>query len=123
MRTGMNLTKSEHYIIRLHKMLARLLSVIERIMLTWKNIFYLFSRKAKAVKLMKTGEIFEVQARQTAIEYFEKAEKISKVTVIHLNEADRISDFFLKSKRPWNGILQRKPDAGGNLYMGSHSLL
>jgi len=123
MRKEMKLTGREIFTIRLHKQFARLLYIFEHIMRTGKYIFLLFSRKARAVDLMKTGEIFEVQGEtERAIEYFEKAlKKYPKLADVHLN----LCRSYLRQLAPEKAkeyvmlILQKNPDSPeANLYMG-----
>jgi len=123
MRKEMTLTGREIFTIRLHKQFARLLYIDERLMRTGKYIFLLFSRKAKAMDLMKTGERFEVQGEtERAIEYFEKAlKKYPKLADVHLNLCRSYLRQLAPEKAKEHGmlILQKHPDSPeANLYMG-----
>lgn len=119
----MTLTKREMNTIRLHKLFARLLYTAERIMLSGKYIFLLFSRKAKAMDMVKTGEIFEVQEEtERAIEYFENAlKKYPGLADVHLNLCRSYLRLLAPAKAKEHGrlILQKHPDLPeANLYMG-----
>lgn len=109
--------------IKIHKLLARLLYCFEHVWGWLKGIFLLFSKAARAKKLVKMGEVFESQEEtKEAIEYYKNAlAKCPALSEIHLNlgrcylrqllfkeAANHIEKFLLKNPE----------DAEGNLYKG-----
>jgi superkiller protein 3 len=117
------ITKKEFIIIKLHKLLARVFYCLDCVCSWIKNFLLLFSKKARAKRLFKTGEFFEAQEEiDKAVEYFEKAlDKYPGLWNIHLNLCRcylrRLS--FDKAQEHGRKFIQKDPeDAEGNLYMG-----
>ncbi len=123
MRREMILAKREVYSIRLHKLLARLLLGFEHIGLAGKNIIFLFSRRAQALELMRTGEIFEMQGEtEEALEYFEKAlNRCPRLYDVNLNLCRCYLRLLSVNKAKEHGLrfLKHNPDNSEiNLYIG-----
>ncbi|MBI4683423.1 MAG: tetratricopeptide repeat protein [Nitrospirae bacterium] len=119
----MRLTIKEITIIKLHILSAAIFRLIDHLKQGTVGFLILFSGKAKASKLMKSGEIFEVQGETaTAIEYFEKAlHKYPKLFELHLNLCRCYLRGLSLNKAKEHGMhfMKKKPDSPeGLLYMG-----
>lgn len=119
----MKLSKREIITIKIHKFCARLLYLLDHI---WRLIIiclFLFSKKARAKKLMRIGEVFEFQKEtETAVQYYEKVlKRCPSLKEINLNLCRCYLRLLLLDKAKSHGMeyLKHKPeDPEGNLYMG-----
>jgi tetratricopeptide (TPR) repeat protein len=119
----MKLTLKEITLIKLHMAAAAMYRLSDHTWHRMAGLLMLFSNKTRAVRLMKSGEIFEVQGETaTAIDYFERAlEKCPKLFELHLN----LCRCYLrgldlrKAKDHGTRFMKKKPDSPeGLLYMG-----
>lgn len=118
-----DLTRRELYNIRLHKMLAAAFYCSEKCWKVIRGLLFLFSRKTKAQKLARTGEIFEAQGEtETAVKYFEQAlATYSRLHEIRLNLCRCYLRLLSLKKARDHGFtyLKKKPDdPEANLYAG-----
>ncbi|RJQ47240.1 MAG: tetratricopeptide repeat protein [Nitrospiraceae bacterium] len=117
------LTRHEYYNIRLHKMCAKLFFCFETCWVGIREFVLLFSKKTRAMRLLRTGEIFEFQGEtDVAIDYFEQAlGKYPKLIETHLNLC-RCYLRLLSLKKAREHCLkymEKEPDSPEiNLYMG-----
>jgi len=120
---GVNLDKKEIIIIKAHKFCARLLYLFDHILRLIIICLSLFSKKARANKLLKVGKVLESQKEtEMAVQYYEKAlKKCPSLKEINLNLCRCYLRLLLLDKATSYGMkyLEYKPeDPEGNLYMG-----
>ncbi len=110
----MRLTVIEITVIKLHRLSAALFRLSDYLKQGTVGFLILFSGKAKALRLMKSGEIFEIQGETaTAIEYFEKAlHKYPRLFELHLNLCRCYLRELSLNKAKEHGLhfIKKKPD-------------
>jgi len=119
----MKLSKSEIITIDIHKFFARLLYLFDCIRQLMTTLLLSLSKKAKAKKLMNTGEIFEIQKEtETAISYYGRAlKKFPSLREVNLHLCRCYLRLLSLDKAKFHAMeyIKHYPDdPEGNLYVG-----